>query len=132
MNSPHSYFPPPTYFEEARLTLLSVAEIGYANACQPIPRGRAELETAQQLGADGGQLVAARGRSVGGEAAGGGLKIAGAQLDRHRAADHLAVVQSGPEFLRLAADVTLHLFQCDVLREGVLARPRFAFVIGDD
>src|ERR1051325_10882623 len=103
-----------------------IHKVRQPDAREPVPRLRPERESLQQLHADLRQVGGGGGWGVGGKAAGGGLELAGAELHRHRAADHLLLLQRVPELLRLLAQVVGHLVQRDVLRERVLARPRLA------
>src|SRR5262249_47936505 len=73
------------------------------------------------------EIVAARRRHLRGEAARGRLESAGAQLQRHRAADELALGQRLPERMRLIADVVGDFLDRDVVGKCALARPRLPF-----
>src|SRR3979411_635035 len=88
-----------------RLRIRLIDEVRNADAGQSIePVGR-EIEAAEEIEGEAGEMVAAGGRGVVGVGAGGGAEVAGAKLHRHGATREFAFGQRGPQRMRFVADV---------------------------
>src|SRR5712692_4623683 len=108
-------------FPQRRFLLLAIHEIRDSYAGQPIQAAGCEVEAGEESESDARQIVAARGRLVGCEAAGGGVELARAELHRDGPSDETALRERGPKRMRLAADVVGHFVEGDVALERVFA-----------